>query len=66
MPHNDEAVYAAIVLGLRESYPSVTMAQVAEIHSAWKRGKRGAQLPHGIIGRFVDDMLDEAVRAGKL
>lgn len=59
MPKLQDA-YEAIARSLREfGYPDVTSAMIRETHKAMKEGKEGADLPHGIVGRFASSQLEE-------
>lgn len=49
-----------VAKSLREfGYPDVTGDMIAEVMHAWVDGKRGEELPHGIIGRFAESQFDE-------
>lgn len=51
---------SACARGLREfGYPSVNAGQVREIWDAYEAGKRGSDLPHGVIGLFVEKDIKE-------
>jgi len=41
-------------------YPDVSAEMIGEIYDAYRSGLRGADLPHGIIGRFAENSLDLA------
>jgi len=50
----------AVAASLREfGYPDVTHQMIREIYDAWLAGKRGEDLPHGIIGRFAESQISE-------
>ena len=54
-------VYEAIAKSLREyGYPDTTAAMIKETHDAMIEGKTGADLPHGVVGRFAADQLTDA------
>ena len=44
-------------------YSSVTPEQCAEVLTAFLEGKRGRDLPHGVIGMFVERQLNEVEEA---
>lgn len=47
--------YRAIAKSLVEfGYPDCTAKMVKDTHAALLTGKRGADLPHGIVGRFAE------------
>jgi hypothetical protein len=49
--------YAAVAGSLKEfGYPDVTTEMIREIHDAIKAE---APLPHGVIGRFARDQIEE-------
>lgn len=55
-----EYICTGIGKSLREfGYPDVTDEEMAEIYDAYKAGKRGDDLPHGIVGRFAESQLEE-------
>lgn len=55
------AVYEAIARSLREfGYPDVTPEMIDEIHTAYREGKRDADLPYGIVGQFAQSQIEEA------
>jgi len=54
---NNETIYKAIARNLQEfGYPETTPAQIREVHEAMKSGD---DLPHGVIGMFAKDQLDD-------
>lgn len=45
---------------LREfGYPDVTAQMTQDILAAWLTGKRGVDLPHGIIGMMAEAQFDD-------
>lgn len=60
-------VYTAIARNLREfGYSDVTWKMVEEVHEAMKQGKRKFDLPHGIIGPFAENQINDAIDQGLL
>lgn len=54
------SVSDALAQELRKAgFPTVTAKMVEEIIIAWLSGKRGLELPHGILGPLVGKHLDE-------
>lgn len=45
-------------------YPDCSPEKVDEILSAYIEGKRGVELPHGILGRFAESQLEDLQKAG--
>ena len=63
----DRKVYAAIAKSLIEfGYSGITPEMIAEVHAAYKEGKRGVDLPHGIIGVFAEHQIEDAIEKGFL
>jgi hypothetical protein len=55
----------AIAEALRDfGYPETTGLMIREIFNAFVAGKRGSDLPHGVIGRFAEGQLKELADAG--
>lgn len=53
-----------MVRGLKEfGYPNVTAEQLKEALEAWLAGKRGHDLPHGVIGYVAGRNFDELEEA---
>jgi hypothetical protein len=60
-------VYRAIARSLVEfGYPDVTEGMIVDIRVAYDEGKRGAKLPHGIVGMFAERQIEEAYEHGLL
>lgn len=58
-------VCEAVARSLREfGYPDVIAAMVGEILTAYLAGKRGNNLPHGIIGIFAEGQFIELEDGG--
>lgn len=52
---------ASVARSLREfGYPDATAEKLREVLDAWLDGKRGADLPHGILGMFAERQFEEA------
>jgi len=61
----EQEVYEAVARSLREfGYPDATAQMVHDTHTAMVEGKSGAELPHGIVGRFAESQLKEAAERG--
>lgn len=56
-----EAVSKALV---DFGYPDCSPEKVDEILTAYVDGKRGGELPHGILGRFAESQLEDLEQAG--
>lgn len=55
-----KAIVAAIAKSLREfGYPDADAAKIEDVRKAFRDGKRGEDLPHGILGRFAESQLAE-------
>ncbi|WP_315922453.1 hypothetical protein [Mesorhizobium sp. SP-1A] len=58
-------VTEAVSKGLVDfGYPDSTPEKVDEILAAYVDGKRGVELPHGILGRFAESQLEDLEKAG--
>ena len=52
---------ASVGRSLREfGYPDASTEKMREVLDAWLDGKRGAALPHGILGIFAERQFAEA------
>jgi len=59
-PHTKETACRTVAKGLQDwGYPETTTAMVREILDAWLAGKRGDDLPHGVIGAFAESQFNE-------
>jgi hypothetical protein len=57
----DAHICTLLANSLRDfGYPDVTTAMIEDILREYRAGKRGADLPHGIIGRMAEAQLVEA------
>lgn len=57
---NKHFICGNIARALRNfGYPDVTRETIAEVYDAYLSGKREAELPHGVIGRFAGKDLAE-------
>lgn len=62
-----ERVYESIAQALRTfGYPDCTAEMIKEVRKAMAKGKTEGALPHGIIGRFAEDQLKDAISRGLL
>jgi hypothetical protein len=53
---NKESIYNALGQSMREfGYPDCTNEIAAEILNAYFEGKRDDDLPHGVLGRMLED-----------
>lgn len=60
-PYDWKNGYRLIAKSLRDfGYKDCTPKMIAEVHEAYKEGKREGDLPHGIIGRFAQRQIAEA------
>lgn len=50
----------AVALSLREfGYRDTTRDMIRDVLDAYKSGKREADLPHGVVGRFAESQIAE-------
>ena len=55
-----QTAFESVARSLREfGYPDVTAQMVEDTWNAMKEGKKDADLPHGIVGRFAESQLSE-------
>ena len=40
-------------------YPDATAAMMREVYAAWLAGKRGRELPHGVLGMMAEDQFEK-------
>jgi hypothetical protein len=60
-------VYNAIALSLREfGYPDAKASMIMGTYNAMNEGRKEADLPHGVIGRFAYSQILDAVKRGLL
>ena len=58
--HTKATACETIARSLHEfGYPDTTGPMIEEVLTAWMDGKRGEELPHGIIGRFAERQIAE-------
>lgn len=59
-PYTRNDAAASVARGLREfGYPDATTEKMREVLDAWLAGKRGSDLPHGVLGMFAERQFEE-------
>lgn len=65
MKRNLSRVAELVAKDLRAfGYPDATEQMVVDVWRDMQAGKTGHDLPHGVIGLFVESQINEAVRYG--